>query len=337
MNIGINQRVLNFFERCKAKLDGQIPAQAKLLAEMKGNFPALYQAAQEAEFYPCPICEVPISRVLAEGCSLTKNKIPDLAKCKRRLEKNRSEVADFEDQHQAALTEQRDLEHQIQRAKKERDAKQKSLENLEDRRREWDATKLHLHRLESDIQRLADLLDEQAAYEADTEDHKRSEKQLQRHIDKAIHAQEKVLAALNEKFDPIIRYLIGQDATAEARLTPNELALKVRMGGNRSTAAIDFLKVVAFDLAALCLSVEGLVKLPAFLIHDSPREADLGLPLYHQIFHLLREMEQSGDTPPFQYIITTTTRPPEEFRVKPWLRHQLQGSPAAERLLKVDL
>jgi hypothetical protein len=49
------------------------------------------------------------------------------------------------------------------------------------------------------------------------------------------------------------------------------------MGGDRSTAAIDSLKVLGFDLSALCLSIEGATRVPAFLVHDSPREADLGL------------------------------------------------------------
>jgi len=48
--------------------------------------------------------------------------------------------------------------------------------------------------------------------------------------------------------------------------------------------------------------------LPAFLVHDSPREADLGEAIYHRLFRLVRSFERLGDDPPFQYIITTTSR-----------------------------
>ena len=42
--------------------------------------------------------------------------------------------------------------------------------------------------------------------------------------------------------------------------------------------------------------------LPAFLVHDSPREADLGEAIYHRLFKLVRSFERLGDHPPFQYI-----------------------------------
>lgn len=109
------------------------------------------------------------------------------------------------------------------------------------------------------------------------------------------------------------------------------------MGGDRTTAAIDSLKVLAFDLAVLCLSIEGATHVPAFLVHDSPREADLGLSIYHRLFRLVTEIEAFGDTPQFQYIITTTTRPPEDLAVEPWLRMTLRGSPGNERLLRRNL
>jgi hypothetical protein len=52
---------------------------------------------------------------------------------------------------------------------------------------------------------------------------------------------------------------------------------------------------------------------------------------------LAKKLEGFGSAPLFQYIVTTTTEPPEEFRAEPWLRLELRGSPAQERLLGVDL
>lgn len=96
-------------------------------------------------------------------------------------------------------------------------------------------------------------------------------------------------------------------------------------------------KVIAFDLATMILAIEGRVHLPAFLVHDSPREADLGLSSYHQLFALARSLEALSPEPLFQYIVTTTTRPPDDVRCEPWLRLTLRGGPASERLLRRDL
>ena len=70
---------------------------------------------------------------------------------------------------------------------------------------------------------------------------------------------------------------------------------------------------------------------------QSPREADLGLSIYGRLFDLAEELEHIGSAPLFQYILTTTTPPPTEFRNEPYLRLKLEGDPPAQRLLGVDL
>jgi hypothetical protein len=85
------------------------------------------------------------------------------------------------------------------------------------------------------------------------------------------------------------------------------------------------------------MTMEGSTRLPGFLVHDSPREADLGRSIYDRLFALGRKLEGFGQAPLFQYILTTTTEPPGEFRADPWLRLTVRGAPADERLLKIDL
>ena len=145
-----------------------------------------------------------------------------------------------------------------------------------------------------------------------------------------------VFNRLSGFFDAILRELIGTDAVGTVSLDGKGLRLSVELGGERSTAALDSLKVIAFDLAAMWMSIEGRAHQPAFLIHDSPREADLGLSIFHRLFHLVHGMEGIGDRPQFQYILTTTTSPPEELRQTPWLAETLGGA-SEERLLKCDL
>jgi hypothetical protein len=131
--------------------------------------------------------------------------------------------------------------------------------------------------------------------------------------------------------------LVPGDIRGYAKLDGNGLRLDVELGGYRSTVAIDSLKVVAFDLAILAMSLERSLFFPGLLIHDSPREADLSEMVYRHLFEFSAKLEECGPDPLFQYILTTTTAPPDRFQYEPWLRLKVKGAPAAERLLKVDL
>jgi len=142
---------------------------------------------------------------------------------------------------------------------------------------------------------------------------------------------------ISQKFSAIIRRLVNDSARGAVTLTGNGLEIVVDVDGDRRTAAIESLKVLAFDLACLCLSVEGSTRVPAFLVHDSPREADLGLSIYDELFRLMRELEALTETTAFQYIVTTTTRPPDDLRCGPWLRLILRGAPGSARLMGRDL
>lgn len=141
---------------------------------------------------------------------------------------------------------------------------------------------------------------------------------------------------LSMQFNAVIRALVAPEANGRVVLGADRLKLNVELGGSRSTAAIESLKLIAFDLAALCMSVEGKTHVPAFCAHDSPREADLGLSVYQRLFEVVAEMEETQPVL-FQYIVTTTTSPPKHLSKRPWLAETLYGSPADRRLLGVDL
>lgn len=150
-------------------------------------------------------------------------------------------------------------------------------------------------------------------------------------------ASEGVLSRLSEYFDAVIQRLLTDDATGTVTFEDTSVRLRVKKRGSLSTAAVDSLKVVAFDLAALILTIEGSTQLPGFLLHDSPREADLGLSIYYRLFELVRRLEDLRSTPAFQYVVTTTTKPPPQFQQEPWMRLQLRSAPAEARLFAMDL
>ena len=142
---------------------------------------------------------------------------------------------------------------------------------------------------------------------------------------------------LSELFDLTIRYLVPEGATGAVLLNECGIDPVITLHGDLTTAAIESLKVVAFDLAALMLTMEGKTELPGFWLHDSPREADLGLAIYHRLFEFALWLEARNETPQFQYIVTTTTAPPGVLCAEPWLVLELRSAPTPSRLFQRDL
>jgi len=73
-------------------------------------------------------------------------------------------------------------------------------------------------------------------------------------------------------------------------------------------------------------------------MHDSPRESDMAPIIYGGLFHAARELEGDySEEAPFQYIVTTTEPPPEEYRKLPWLRLELDASRREGRFLRLNI
>ncbi|WP_439361597.1 chromosome segregation protein SMC [Bradyrhizobium sp. DASA03007] len=326
-----------------ARLEGEririgalIPAEERTLAMIRGELPGLSYSKVEAESPICPICEVPVDRALAEGCKLS-HKIPDADACRQRWNQRQADHDSQAKRVEDLRQEQTKLLPQIALAKQHFDRSVDHVTNIEKTRDARESTWYAARRLQDDVERLAELFETQeegikrlrelgAKLETERE-------RLGAFRDK----QARVFGRMSEKFDPIVRRLVGHDAKGRITLSGNGLDLSVDMGGDRRTAAIDSLKVLAFDLAAMCVSIEGATRVPSFLLHDSPREADLGLSIYGRLFDIVQDLERVGGKPLFQYIVTTTTAPPTEFRERPYLQLKLHGDPPTQRLLGVDL
>lgn len=323
-------------EKKAERLSAEIDIIPSIIARIEGEYPTRKYALDEVESFPCPICEVPIDRVLADKCSLS-HKLPDVEACKKRLQQNRE---DYE-QEKTRLGDARgalaQLKPEIALAKQKKEQAEAHYKKLEETRSSQGKAVYEAKRFIDEVERLELLMCQNRQATEQLQGVTENMDGIRQQISASINQQSRIFSDLNEKLDAIIRILISEDASGSARLTGKGLELKVQMGGNRSTSAIDSLKVVAFDLAALCLSMEGKTQVPAFLVHDSPREADLGLSLYERLFHFVHDLEGITEAPAFQYIITTTTRPPKPLAKKPWLTITLSGSPASERLLKRDL
>ena len=318
------------------RLEAKIPAEKQVLTLLSSEIPSLSAAAENAGSQVCPICEVPIDKVLAEKCGLS-HKLHNETECRARVAAKRLEVGDQQkkindmEARLKALKPAAALDRQqVEQAEKW----MKTIESVRDARASaWQAAT----RLKEGVERFSELSTERDEVQ----------KRLRNLEDKLTNKRERLSAfrdkqgltfgRITEKFSAIIRRLVSENARGAVTLRGDRLQLTVNVDGDRRTAAIESLKVLAFDLACLCLSIEGATHLPAFLVHDSPREADLGLSIYDELFRLVRELEEMTGTIAFQYIVTTTTSPPHDLRCDPWLKLTLKGAPGSERLMARDL
>lgn len=147
------------------------------------------------------------------------------------------------------------------------------------------------------------------------------------------------LVRFSATYDYVVRALLGDEVEGRIDSSGRSLVLAVEHHGERDSAALATVKLLAFDLAAMTMSIEGYGDFPRFLIHDGPREADLAPDIYERLFFYARQLEQCfTGKPNFQYIITTTAPPPDTLRGEPWLLQPvLDASKAEGRLLGVDL
>lgn len=285
----------------------------------------------------CNICMVPIDTVLAQGCNIKVASAEcDLSEVRKRYEDIQKEITEDERivkeleakkpvlNQNIALSKQRlqPLENAVSRLEADLLTRSKNIRSAE--------------RLVDNADRYERLILEKAKMQKQVDTATASLKTIRDTLGEHRANVAEIIRSLSTRFDAILKELIA-GAKGEVKLDGNGLSLKVELGGERSTAAIESLKVVAFDLAVLTLSMEGKTFLPAFLLHDSPREADLGKSIYNRLFTLPGKLEKLGSAPVFQYIITSTTAPPEGFQADEWLKLKINGSPAGERLLKTDL
>ena len=329
------RQIVEAIQSRQSVLQERIPQIEKLLSHIHGEMPGASARANSLASPICPICEVPIDRALAEGCKLS-HKLPNLEEAKRRLETLKAEHEDesrrlAESRQELART-RRDLDS----ARRQADAAHQRLREVERVRDARSDAWFRARRAVDDVARLDQLLAEHERAQSRAGSMEEESESKRDRIAAFRDAQADVFSSLSRFFNAIIRAVMDVDAVGKISFDGSGLRASVELGGERSTAAIDSLKVIAFDLAVLCMSIEGRTHLPAFLVHDSPREADLGLSVYHRLFDLARRLEQTDARPLFQYIVTTTTSPPDDLCTEPWLAVTLGGA-AEARLMRRDL
>jgi hypothetical protein len=327
----------------KEKLNG-VQGRLQGVQGVVGELAGTQQSGLVAALPPArDFCNVPLRVAHEKGCPLAVDRPIELGS--KRSERAASEELAAERQVVAALQQEiRRIENEIEAARgATKTARHKYLSAntaYQDANSKLRDECSKLDQVEERIE-AAEGAAKEAALKAE------SIKQLGRDIEDSYTRQGEIreiqktaMSRFSARFDYVVRALIGDQVMARIDTSGRSLSLTVEEHGERDSTFIATVKVLAFDLAAVLASIEGHGAFPRFLVHDGPREADMAPDVYERLFLLAQEIEKcfKGE-PAFQYIVTTTTTPPDKFieRDAPWLRLQLSGLPAQERLLRQDL
>ncbi|MDF1738644.1 MAG: hypothetical protein P1U86_05755 [Verrucomicrobiales bacterium] len=168
-------------------------------------------------------------------------------------------------------------------------------------------------------------------------------KNIELELSDQVKQHDKAIEKFEQIFNEIAKRLVSKKASGKVGFKGKSISPELFLRGKRNSAALKLAKWLAFDLTSLVYGAVHEKSLhPRFLVHDSPREADLANNIYAELFRIVHELEnclQSEDGyPAFQYFVTTTEGPPSELRKKPWLLQPILSSASGEtRLLGIDL
>jgi len=314
-------------------VETQIGSNEELLSTYKGQLARDNRGVVLAEHSPCPICDVPLNSVLETGCPCTSDTgYLDEVRARRRdtvtkVEGYTGALLAKKDERRSVTAAVVAAESQLSECRAAEDSAEQEQDRIFAASRDGDRLLEKANQFVALVTERANAITQGAKGKQLHDEREGQIKLIRQKNEGAVHR-------LSDRFDAVIRELVPGEVEGAVVIDGKGIALKVSQGGERSTAAIESLKVVAFDIAELILAAEGTASLPTFLLHDSPREADLGQSIYDRLFRFMRRLEDQAH---FQYIVTTTTQPPDELSQEPWLRAVVRGGPPQDRLMGSNL
>jgi len=145
---------------------------------------------------------------------------------------------------------------------------------------------------------------------------------------------------LETLYNQLIQTVLSPQFPGKVHMKPDgDLQFRIGKGDGLSGEAVATLALVFADVAAVLWSIGGHGHHPRFLIHDSPREADLDRAIYDRFLLAMRRIAASlgDDNAPYQYIITTTSAPPETLQSDGTVILPLKAHPHTEMLYRRQL
>jgi hypothetical protein len=164
--------------------------------------------------------------------------------------------------------------------------------------------------------------------------------ELQKELAELLTKHEEHLNELRRVFNGMVKQVLSSPYSGNIFFKNGELEFHITHGTTLAGEAIDTLAVLLTDVCALLMGTIGKGSHPSFLIHDSPREADLGPRIYSSFLKRMAGFSnQSGgsSTAPFQYILTTTTAPPKDMKGEKFVRLRLCAQTEEDLLFRKNL
>ena len=158
----------------------------------------------------------------------------------------------------------------------------------------------------------------------------KSVKDLEQQLTKLLTEHNESRDLLANIFSGAVRAVLSS-GTYDGRVTLDnrELAFSITHGSAMTGEAVETLSVLLTDIASLVYAtVSAKAHLPGFLLHDSPREADLGIRIYRNFIRFIASLQEhfgESNNCPFQYILTTTTAPPNELQNERFVKLKLNA------------
>ncbi|WP_334147166.1 DUF2326 domain-containing protein [Hyphomicrobium sp.] len=289
----------------------------------------------------CPVCRVRVDEALAKGCSISLEAC-DLSALTAAIADKQKKAADLEAERAAAEQEAKSVAALIQQLGPQQQALEAEAKAADAAGRAAQAVAKEvqdrIYRARRTLDDVRSLRESEAATKP-TASATAALEAVRAQLEAGRSRARAAIRTLEEKYQGIMATWLPEGVTGAVKLDGNGLKVDAEFSGRGevSTAALESLKIVAFDLAALHMAVEEKADLPAFLIHDSPREADLDGQLYAGLFKLVHQWEEKASVPCFQYIVTTTTAPPPELQSDRYVRLQMSSTPAEQRLFAMDI
>ena len=210
-------------------------------------------------------------------------------------------VKRLRDQLNTLIAKRRELEDERQEVTRDAQAVQDALDKLQN----WNA--IRSGRVEDS--ELSTLLQRKDDLEA-------RQTNARQRLDQLLTAQDRRADSVRRAYDSLVKSTLSNDFTGRVGLSKEGLEFRIIRGESLSGEAFETLSILLADLTALLMGAFGQARHPGVLIHDSPREADLGVAIYRRFLLATSALAAevcNGDEVPFQYIVTTTTPPPTEL------------------------
>lgn len=321
--------------------------QQALLDAAKGDKSATQRAYSLSKLLPFRgHCSHPLNLAWHLKCPLAEQRTSDEEVDARMKEvSTRAQALQIDVEH---LVEDRD--NWASRVKERRDAESVALQQLLGFQNERDQKRMvveskrnRIQLIEQAIQHYDEISKLQTANQEKMDELEGKKDEIDKKLEISKRQHQKTVGNFSMVFDFIAKQMLDSEVEAKVEFSGKSKSIEPVMDyhGRLDSAALSTVKLLAFDLTCLAFSVIGEGHHPRFLVHDSPREADMFVEIYHELFQTVRLLENAaGDESRlnFQYIITTTEAPPEELLQHRWLLKPILNSAQAEgRFLGIDL